>query len=863
MRIGHHRPLFCLCAVWMLAAGLGCVLSGFDGHRMLPAGAVCAGLAAGVLSVCLLLRLLRRITARRACAVGLALLCAGLSLLNSGAYFSGQVTPDSFPGLSADSGIPASDGAGEDASDLPDAADAPVWEVRAVVAERLGGGSQITGYGLILRTVQGEPVGSALRPARAYLLCTYAANLQPGYEILLRAQAVTPEDAAGESAVSLRGDGYALGLLSGREDDCTVTAESTDLLPIRLGNLRRHLAARLEAAVGTDGLGLPSALLLGDRTALSPTLRRDFSRAGVSHLLAVSGLHLTLLFGMLALLLRFLRLPRRVRAVLLTLAAAGYLALLGFPPSATRAAVMLGFVYLSWLCAASADPLTSLGLAGALILGISPCAVADAGFWMSFSATLGLLTVPAALRDPDRHRRVPRRRALRALTARASAVPLGLFAGLVAMTFSLWITSLTVGTVSLWSPLATLLLTPLCGFVLVASLFALPLAGQWVGGTVLLPALRRVCGWMGGCAAWLGKPTGAVLSLEQPRTGGAIRAVILAVTLYLLLWLFLNLPRRMRGPALLPVAGGWVAVLLLVCLPARVYPGEVLTSYIRPTASSEALVLARGQEAVICDLTDGSRTALNAALDEAGSLGATEVSALMLTHFHTRTAGALHRAFAAATVRALWLPRPTVPEDYYRMLSCLYEARRQGVPVYLYEPGDTLTAFDSGGGGISLTLYTDRLEHSVQPVLLLHAAGQGSALTFCGGAVFESDLADIARTLAADSDLVIYGAHGPKIREPFPCTPSDRTRFVCFATPSVAAFLDPDTLPPSPPRMGIGGVRLTLRMGGKEQRRGTLERVPQTPQNFSRMYGLEEPRLRRSAGGLLKESPKPPRTFLE
>lgn len=381
------------------------------------------------------------------------------------------------------------------------------------------------------------------------------------------------------------------------------------------------------------------------------------------------------------------------------------------------------------------------------------------------------------------------------------------------MTFSLWITSLTVGTVSLWSPLATLLLTPLCGFVLAASLFALPLAGQWVGGTVLLPALRRVCGWMGGCAAWLGKPTGAVLSLEQPRTGGAIRAVILAVTLYLLLWLFLNLPRRMRGPALLPVAGGWVAVLLLVCLPARVYPGEVLTSYIRPTASSEALVLARGQEAVICDLTDGSRTALNAALDEAGSLGATEVSALMLTHFHTRTAGALHRAFAAATVRALWLPRPTVPEDYYRMLSCLYEARRQGVPVYLYEPGDTLTAFDSGGGGISLTLYTDRLERSAQPVLLLHAAGQGSALTFCGGAVFESDLAGIARTLAADSDLVIYGAHGPKIREPFPCTPSDRTRFVCFATPSVAAFLDSDTLPPSPPRMGIGGVRLTLRMG--------------------------------------------------
>lgn len=88
------------------------------------------------------------------------------------------------------------------------------------------------------------------------------------------------------------------------------------------------------------------------------------------------------------------------------------------------------------------------------------------------------------------------------------------------MTFSLWITSLTVGTVSLWSPLATLLLTPLCGFVLAASLFALPLAGQWVGGTVLLPALRRVCGWMGGCAAWLGGGSVAGVPARAGISGG-------------------------------------------------------------------------------------------------------------------------------------------------------------------------------------------------------------------------------------------------------------------------------------------------------------------------------------------------------
>ena len=57
---------------------------------------------------------------------------------------------------------------------------------------------------------------------------------------------------------------------------------------------------------GDESRGLPSALLLGDKTYLSDSTRRDFSRAGVSHLLAISGLHVTLIFGMLAVFLRLI-----------------------------------------------------------------------------------------------------------------------------------------------------------------------------------------------------------------------------------------------------------------------------------------------------------------------------------------------------------------------------------------------------------------------------------------------------------------------------------------------------------------------------------------------------------------------------
>lgn len=802
MHIGHNRPLFCLSAVWMLAVGVGYALAGTGWLWWVTASCLLVGLCAAAVAVWRS-RKTRTLILPATAAI---CLCAGVSLCHAGYCFEEQVTPVSFPGVqveqTADT-LAASEA--EETSDLPSPEDAPVWQVRAVVAERLSGGSQITGYGLILRSVGETAVDGGRYTVRAYLLCSYAANLQPGYEILLTAQATELEVAAEDMAQSLRGDGYSLGLLSADETDCVVVSRGTDSLSVRLGNLRRGLAAGLEAAVGQDGQGLPSALLLGDRLELEPSLRRDFSRSGVSHLLAISGLHMTLLFGMLALLLRLLRVPRRIQAILLGLSALGYLCLLGFPPSATRAVIMLGMVYLSWLCTASADPLTSLGLAGALILGVSPYAILDAGFWMSFSATLGMLVAADAMRTSGSS-------APRPLTYLVSVLK-GLLSGLVATTFSLWITSLAIGNVSLWSPLATLLLTPLCGVVLAVSLLCLPLGGQWVGERLLLPVLRWVCGLMTDMTSLMAEPTSAVVSLRQPCTETAIAVTVWLMTAWILIWMFIKLPKKQRVWGLLPLAVGWVAVLLLAELPARVYDDEVLTTYIHATTSSEAVILTRGHEAVICDIGDGSRTSLNAATREAENAGATEVAVLMLTHYHTRTAGSLWRVLATTIVRELWLPRPTTADDYYRMLACLREAERQEIPVMLYDPGEHLTVFaDRAEAGVELTLCTGELSRSIQPVILLRISGKGDGtVTFCGGGVFESELTETATEWTADSQTVIYGAHPPTLRQGYGYLPSDTTEWLVFADETATAWFDPDSLPAAdPPRMGIGRFQTTL-----------------------------------------------------
>ena len=195
---------------------------------------------------------------------------------------------------------------------------------------------------------------------------------------------------------------------------------------------------------------------------------------------------------------------------------------------------------------------------------------------------------------------------------------------------------------------------------------------------------------------------------------------------------------------------------------------EVDVTYLQPSAQSDALVLVSGNEGFVCDLSNGSLSSMTAAAREAKRQGATELSVFMLTHYHSRTSGALVSLLERETVRALWLPRPTDEEDYYLLLACLEKAEAAGVPVSVYTPGETIRVFDQG----SLTLETASLRRSVQPVLLVSLdVSDGETgkdrLVYCGSAVFESDLADLAAELISSADTVIFGSHGPLFKTPY------------------------------------------------------------------------------------------------
>ena len=151
------------------------------------------------------------------------------------------------------------------------------------------------------------------------------------------------------------------------------------------------------------------ALILGERQGITPDLRDPFNRTGLGHLLAVSGLHIGLVAGVVFflfkwILLRFynvaLRMDVRKLAALLTcLPVAGYALIAGFHISTQRAMIMVLAFLASLMTERERDVWSTLSLAGLVILIFDPGALFTISFQLSFMAVIGILWLAPPIMD--------------------------------------------------------------------------------------------------------------------------------------------------------------------------------------------------------------------------------------------------------------------------------------------------------------------------------------------------------------------------------------------------------------------------------------------------------------------------------
>ncbi len=206
--------------------------------------------------------------------------------------------------------------------------------------------------------------------------------------------------------------------------------------------VRTRVQRAVRAALPGPRGGLVRALSIGDRSGIDDATRTAFQTAGLSHVLAVSGLHLAVVSGLLVLLLvgMFRRVPRvalgfgahRAAAVCALPVVAVYTLLVGATPSAVRAALMVGALLVAHAFSRLREAWSALALAVLLMVAWDPATLGDVGFQLSFAAVAALLRIQPALADrlaPHRHRwptllRAPVEAGLATIAATIGTLPL-------------------------------------------------------------------------------------------------------------------------------------------------------------------------------------------------------------------------------------------------------------------------------------------------------------------------------------------------------------------------------------------------------------------------------------------------------
>ncbi|MBO4500830.1 MAG: ComEC/Rec2 family competence protein, partial [Clostridia bacterium] len=157
-------------------------------------------------------------------------------------------------------------------------------------------------------------------------------------------------------------------------------------------SLRRGIADLCDKYFDEDVSSFIKAVTIADRSDIGAADSVIFSKAGASHVLAVSGLHLSVLVMLFYTLVKKIFENRYVRCVLGCFFVLCFCALAGFPYSVMRAGLMLALTFIATAISERADSFTSLFAALGIITVINPFAVVSVSLQLSFLATLGIIS---------------------------------------------------------------------------------------------------------------------------------------------------------------------------------------------------------------------------------------------------------------------------------------------------------------------------------------------------------------------------------------------------------------------------------------------------------------------------------------
>ena len=454
--------------------------------------------------------------------------------------------------------------------------------------------------------------------------------------------------------------------------------------------------------------GFLISLLLGDRDYLEKTDYQNLRKAGLSHISAVSGMHLMFLVAFLTQVF-----GKKIGTILSIPAVILFACMAGNTPSVMRASIMVIAAGISFLLMDEADSLTVLAFSLLVLLFHNPYSIASTSLQLSYLSTLGLILhagrIQTFLNVPFRGLPTRIRKLLSALTA-------GLSCSCCALLFTTPVLLLTFGYVTILSPLSNLLTLSVVSLLFVIG-FCFCICSMFT--SLLNPILVPIAACLSRYILFIsGKCAGLWWGILEFRSSYAVAAV---VTVCLMAFVMIC-HKHSRPKFTLPV--------LCVILIAAVYQNAQIVQNttavtIHPVGNGQMISVAAGRDTVsLIDCGSGSNRDSVEILDDYMCWNSFDrIDQIILTAVDKAHARGLTELLHQYPIGEIVIPNGLQNNDYVK--SVLDEIERSGIPCIRWEI-DGEIPYDLDGISCSLIGGTDRklgvrLRMDEGDLLILHS----------------------------------------------------------------------------------------------------------------------------------------------
>lgn len=499
----------------------------------------------------------------------------------------------------------------------------------------------------------------------------------------------------------------------------------------------------LERMLPNEQSAIAKAMLTGNRDDIDRMTETLYTKAGVTHILCISGLHMSILAACVVYLLQqYAKCSLRTSAFVTILACWFFLLFTGFAPSSMRAVVMITITSMGCICYRKPDWLNSVALAACVILCLEPLYLFHAGFQLSFLSVIGIYVGSRVLPKGE-----------------TWYTKLGYMAGISAFAsgFGLPVAAYHFSDVSTVAVLSNMVVLPLSGILLgmimlsaIAGLLWLP-AGVFFSGSVyvILKIYEGTC--------WL------VTQIPYSYISVGRMPVLCILLLYgLAICCCLYRPRWQERCIIFAATG----ILFCAMVGNRLYLHRNQVMFLDVGQGDAAVITTSDHKAYVIDgggaanKEIGENTGVTVLEPYLASKGLERVEAVFLTHFDTDHCLGILELLQDMPVGALYLPAAETKNESTEIQVQIKEITEQyKIPVYTIKQGDVLQA-DRFGKLICLSPQDMQVENENQRSLVLQYQYGDTKILFTGDCEAEGEYRMLQNGIDLQSDILKVAHHG-------------------------------------------------------------------------------------------------------